>query len=145
MYTKMDKIDIYNDSAIILEKKTPKKIISWITILIILTLIFLFLSFLPFNLYKTKVGYVDIVDNNSYIVLPIDESDFPVHKNKKLFVKNKKYNYKIMKLESDKLILKINLDNNLKIQNNIVKLNIIKDRTTLFKIIKNKIKKGFEI
>ena len=145
MYTKMDKIDIYNDSAIILEKKTPKKIISWITILIILTLIFLFLSFLPFNLYKTKVGYVNIVDNNSYIVLPIDESDFPVHKNKKLFIKNKKYNYKIMKLESDKLILKINLDNNLKIQNNIVKLNILKDRTTLFKIIKNKIKKGFEI
>lgn len=145
MYTKMDKIDIYNDSAIILEKKTPKKIISWITILIILTLIFLFLSFLPFNLYKTKVGYVNIVDNNSYIVLPIDESDFPVHKNKKLFIKNKKYNYKIMKLESDKLILKINLDNNLKIQNNIVKINILKDRTTLFKIIKNKIKKGFEI
>ena len=140
-----DKLDIYNNSAIILEKKTPKKIISWITILIILTLIFLFLSFLPFNLYKTKVGYVDIVDNNSYIVLPIDESDFPVHKNKKLFIKNKKYNYKIMKLESDKLILKINLDNNLKIQNNIVKLNILKDRTTLFKIIKNKIKKGFEI
>lgn len=145
MYTKMDKIDIYNDSAIILEKKTPKKIISWITILIILTLIFLFLSFLPFNIYKTKVGYVDIVDNNSYIVLPINECDFPVHKNKKLFIKNKKYNYKIMKLESDKLILKINLDNNLKIQNNIVKLNILKDRTTLFKIIKNKIKKGFEI
>ena len=114
-------------------------------ILIILTFIFLFLSFLPFNLYKTKIGYVDIVDNNSYIVLPIDESDFPVHKNKKLFIKNKKYNYKIMKLESDKLILKINLDNNLKIQNNIVKLNILKDRTTLFKIIKNKIKKGFEI
>ena len=97
MYTNMDKIDIYNDSAIILEKKTPKKIISWITILIILTLIFLFLSFLPFNLYKTKVGYVNIVDNNSYIVLPIDESDFPVHKNKKLFIKNKKYNYKIVK------------------------------------------------
>ena len=145
MYTKMDKIDIYNDSAIILEKKTPKKIISWITILIILTLSFLFLSFLPFNLYKTKVGYVNIVDNNSYIVLPIDESDFPVHKNKKLFIKNKKYNYKIMKLESDKLILKINLDYNLKIQNNIITMNILKNRTTIFKIIKNKIKKGFEI
>lgn len=145
MYTKMDKIDIYNDSAIILEKKTPKKIISWITILIILTLIFLLISFTPFNLYKTSVGYVDIVDNNSYIVLPISERDFPVYKNQKLFIKNKKYNYKIVKLESDKLILKINLDNNLKIQNNIVKLNILKDRTTLFKIMKNKIKKGFEI
>lgn len=145
MYTKMDKIDIYNDSAIILEKKTPKKIISWITILIILTIIFIIISFIPFNLYKTKVGYVNIVDNNSYIVLPNNESDFPVHKNQKLYIKDKKYNYKIVKLESDKLILKINLDNNLKIQNNVLTLNILKYRTTLFKIIKNKIKKGFEI
>lgn len=145
MYTKMDKIGIYNDSAIILEKKTPKKIISWITILIILTIIFIIISFIPFNLYKTKVGYVNIVDNNSYIVLPNNESDFPVHKNQKLYIKDKKYNYKIVKLESDKLILKINLDNNLKIQNNVLALNILKYRTTLFKIIKNKIKKGFEI
>ena len=140
-----DKLDIYNNSAIILEKKTPKKIISWITILIILTLIFLFLSFLPFNLYKTKVGYVNIVDNNSYIVLPIDESDFPFDKSNKLYIKNKEYSYKVVSIEDNLVLLDINLDDNLKIQNNIVKLNILKDRTTLFKIIKNKIKKGFEI
>jgi ribosome-binding protein aMBF1 (putative translation factor) len=42
-------------------------------------------------------------------------------------------------------ILKINLDDNLKIQNNQLILNFLKDRTTLFKIIKNKIKKGFGV
>ena len=47
----MDKLDIYNNSAIILDKKTPKKIISWITILIILTIMFVVFSLIPFNIY----------------------------------------------------------------------------------------------
>lgn len=145
MYVKMDKLDIYNDSAIILDKKTPKKIISWITILIILILLFIIFSFLPFNIYKPLVGYVDIVDNNSYLILNINNSDFPVNNNNKLYIKNKKYNYEIVKIEEDKLILRINLDDNLKIQNNMVTVNILKNRTTIFKIIKNKIKKGFGV
>ena len=144
MYTG-DNLDIYNDSAIILEKKTPKKIISWITILIILTILFVVFSFIPFNIYKPLVGYVDITNNSSYLILNISNSDFPVNKNNELYIKNKKYNYKIVKIEEDKLILKVNLDNNLKIQNNMITANILKNRTTIFKIIKNNIKKGFGV
>ena len=140
-----DKLDIYNDSAIILEKKTPKKIISWITILIILTILFVVFSFIPFNIYKPLYGYVDITNNSSYLILDINNSDFPVNKNNELYIKNKKYNYKIVKIEEDKLILSANLDNNLKIQNNIITANILKNRTTIFKIVKNKIKKGFGV
>ena len=140
-----DKLDIYNDSAIILEKKTPKKIISWITILIILTILFVVFSFIPFNIYKPLYGYVDITNNSSYLILDVNNSDFPVNKNNELYIKNKKYNYKIVKIEEDKLILSVNLDNNLKIQNNIITANILKNRTTLFKIIKSKIKKGFGV
>ena len=140
-----DKLDIYNDSAIILEKKTPKKIISWITILIILTILFVVFSFIPFNIYKPLYGYVDITNNSSYLILDVNNSDFPVNKNNELYIKNKKYNYKIVKIEEDKLILSVNLDNNLKIQNNIITVNILKNRTTLFKIIKSKIKKGFGV
>ena len=145
MCVKMDNLDIYNDSAIILDKKTPKKIISWITILIILTILFIIFSFFPFNIYKQLVGYVNIVDNSSYIVLEVNESDFPINKTNKLYIKNKQYNYKIVNIEEDKLILSINLEDNSKIQNNIVTVNILKNRTTLFKIIKNKIKKGFGV
>ena len=144
MCVKMDNLDIYNNSAIILNKKTPKNIISWITILIILTLLFLIISLIPFNIYKPMIGYVDIVNNSSYLVLDIGNSDFPIEKNNELYIKTKKYNYKIVKLEENKLILDIKLDNNLKIQNNIITINILKNRTTLFKIIKNKIKKGFD-
>ena len=145
MYVKMDKLDIYNNSAIILDKKTPKKIISWITILIILTILFIIFSLIPFNIYKPLIGYVDINNDNSYIVLDIDYSDFPVSNKNKLYIKNKKYDYEIILIEKDKLILDINLEDNLKIQNNIVTVNILKNRTTLFKIIKNKIKKGFGV
>lgn len=145
MYVKMDNLDIYNNSAIILDKKTPKKIISWVTILIILTLLFLIILFIPFNIYKSFIGYVNIVDNSSYLVLDINYSDFPINKNNELYIKKQKYSYKVVKLEHNKLILSINLDNNLKIQNNIIPVNILKKRTTLFRIVKNKIKKGFGV
>ena len=140
-----DNLDIYNDSAIILEKKTPKKIISWITILIMFTILFIVFSFIPFNIYKPLFGYVDLTNNSSYLILDINKSDFPVNKNNELYIKNKKYNYKIVRIEEDKLVLNLNLDDNLKIQNNIITANLLKNRTTLFNIIKNKIKKGFGV
>ena len=145
MCVKMDKMDIYNNSAIILDRKTPKKIISWITILIILTILFIIFTFIPFNVYKPIIGSVNITNNSSYLILNINGSDFPINKNNELYIKNKKYDYEVVKIEEDKLILNINLDNNLKIQNNMITVNILKNRTTLFNIIKNKIKKGFGV
>lgn len=145
MYVKMDKLDIYNDSAIILEKKTPKKIISWITILIILTILFIIFSFIPFNIYKAFIGYVNIDNNNSYIILNHDYSDFPLDKNNKLYIKSKKYNYRVVSIQDNEVVLDINLDDNLKIEGNVVALNMLKNRTTLFNIMKNKIKKGFGV
>ena len=141
----MDKIDIYNDSAIILDKKIPNKIISWITILIILTILFIMFSFIPFNIYKPLVGYVDITNDSSYLILNLNNRDFPINKNKELYIKNKKYNYEIVEIKEDKLILSINLDDNLKIQNNVITVNVLKVRTTLFNIIKQKIKKGLDV
>ena len=145
MCVKMDKLDIYNDSAIILKSKIPKNIISWITILIILTILFIAFSLIPFNIYKSLIGYVDIIDNNSYLILNVDYSDFPVNNDNKLYIKKNKYTYKIVSIEKDKLILSLDLDNNLKLQNNMIVVNILKNRTTLFKIIKDKIKKGFGV
>ena len=145
MNVEMDNLDIYNDSAIILDNKTPKKIISWITILIMLLILFLIFSFIPFNVYKPLIGYVEIKDNNSYLILDINESDFPINKDNKLYIKNEKYDYKIISVKDNKLIISINLSNNLKINGNTITVNILKNRTTLFKIIKNKIKKGFDV
>lgn len=141
----MDNLDIYKDSSIILDRAIPSKIISWVTILIALILLFIVFSFLPFNIYKSMIGEVNIVDNDSYIILSQEYSDFPVNINNKLYIKDKKYNYEVVKIEEDKTIIKVDIEDDLKTQNNIVIINILKNRTTLFKIIKNKIKKGFDL
>lgn len=139
----MDNIGIYNDSAIILNKKTPKSIISWITILIILLVLLIILFFIPFNIYSNFNGYVFIQDNSSYLNLILEESDFPIYKDNKLYIKGDKYDYEIISIDNNEVILKLDLKDDIKINNNTLIVNILKSRTTVFEILKNKIKKGF--
>lgn len=137
MYIGMDKIDIYNDSAIILNRKTPKCIVSWITILILLFIICFILFSIPFNIYNSVIGQVILVDNDYYVL--VDSSDFPL--NKKLYIKDKCYSYKIIKKDNN-ILLKLDLDDSLKSNNNIILIHTQSNRTTVFKILKEKIKKG---
>lgn len=141
----MDKIDIYNNSAIILDRKTPKSIISWLTILIVLLVLFIVFSFVPFNIYKSYDGYISISDKDTYITLNLDSSDFPTSKNNVLYIKDEKYDYKIVDIYENNVTLKVNLKSDIEIENNYILVNILKERTNLYKIIKNKIKKGFGI
>ena len=143
MKLKEDNIDIYNNSAIILSNKTPKFIKSWIIMLIILSLLFIIISLIPFNTYSTYNGIVIESDKESYINLNLEKSDFPISKNNKLYIKDKNYKYKILSIEDNNVLIGIKLKDDIKINNNIVVVNILKNRTTLYKIIKNKIKKGF--
>lgn len=142
---KMNNIDIYNNSAIILKRKTPKIIISWITILITSISLLIIFSFVPFNIYKTYGGYITIENDNSYINLFINESDFPIYNNYNLYIKNTEYSYEVISISHDELKLELNLEDKLRINNNYIFVNILESRTTLFKIIKEKIKKGFGI
>lgn len=137
---KEDKLDIYNNSAIIIDKKTPSKIISWITILIILSLIVIIFSFIKFNVYKSYFCYID---KDFCIISNLEYSDFPVDKSNNLYIKGKKYSYDVIGIKNNNLVLKIDLDSSMKIQNNIIAINILKNRTSLIKIIRKKIKKGF--
>lgn len=143
MLEKMDNINIYNDSAIILSKKTPKSIISWLTILIILLIVLIILFCVPFNIYKNFGSYVTLEDNNSYLIITANKRDFPIYKNKKLYIETDKYAYDIVSIETSKIILKVDLNDNIKINNNSFRVNILSNRTTIFEILKNKIKKGF--
>ena len=144
MKLREDNIDIYNNSAIILNRKTPNIIKSWIIILIILSLLFIAILFIPFNIYTSFNGYVMIENDISYINI-IDETEFPIKKKDKLYIKDKKYKYEVINIDNSNILLKVNLEDNIKINNNIVVVNILKDRTSLFEIIRNKIKKGFDL
>lgn len=139
----MDNIEIYNNSAIILNKNTPKSIISWITILIILLVMSVILFSVPFNIYKNYSGYVYIQDSSSYLILMLEDCDFPINKNNKLYIKNTEYDYDVVNVNTKEVTLKLNLKDGIKIENNLIVVNILKDRTTVFKILRNKIKKGF--
>lgn len=143
MYVKMDNIDIYNNSAIILNKKVPKSIISWITILfIILVLLIIFFS-IPFNIYKSYNSYVSLYNDESYLILSVKENDFPINKGNKLYIKNDKYDYEVISINEDNIVLKVDLKDELKLDSNIVVVNLLSKRTTVFEILKNEIKKGF--
>ena len=138
-----DNIDIYNNSSIILNKKTPSLIKSWIIILTLLSILFITIIFIPYNRYIIYNGYVILKDSNSYISLNINKNDFPIKNKNKLYIENDEYKYKIISIEKNNLILSINLKDDIKINNNLVTLHILKDRTTLFEKIKTRIKKGF--
>ena len=90
-------------------------------------------------------GYIILEDNNSYINLIVNKNDFPLYKNKKLYIEKEKYKYKIINVNDNNVLIKINLKEDIKINNNVVSVNVLKDRTTMLKIIKNKIKKGFDL
>jgi len=143
MKLKEDNIDIYNSSAIILESEVPSFIKYWIIILVILCILFITISFIPFNIYNAYTGIVIQNNKEFYISLILEKSDFPINKNNKLYIKNNSYKYKILNIEDDNVLISVKLEDDIKINNNIVAVNILKDRTTLYKIIKNRIKKGF--
>ncbi len=143
MYEKMDNIDIYNNSAKILESKTPSAIISWITILVILLIMMMILFLIPFNIYKKYTAYVNIENDKTYLNLLLKESDFPFNKNDKLYIKNDSYKYEIVKISDGVVTLVVNLSENLRVDNNILSVNVLKERTTVFEIIEKVIKKGF--
>lgn len=137
----MDSIDIYNNKACIIENKYIYSKYFAIILIIIFILLIIF-SFIPFNIYKNYVGSVIIENNTSYIKIETNLSDFPINKNNKLYILKDKYNYEIIKIENNNVILKVNLKDNIRINNNILLLNILTNRTTLFDILKYKLKKG---
>ena len=134
----MNSIDIYNNSKIILQRSVPSKILTWLTILKLLTIILIIFSFIPFNRYKTYLGYVD----NGYITLFYNTDDFPFNKYDELYIDYNKYSYNVVSIDKNSNTIIIDIEDGIKLQNNIVKLYFLKERTTIFNIVKNNIKKG---
>ena len=126
----MNDIDIYNNSSVIMLKKVPVKIISWITILIVfLIFILVFGTFFTYNKYEKCIGMVR--ENNIVLELSPDK----INKIKdRLYIDNKKYNFEIKEISKDyiiidnknyyEIVLNINLEDKYKIDNNILEIYI---------------------
>ena len=141
----MDNIDNYNDSVLLFNFIMHKKIISWITILILIIIIFIIFSNISYSKYKDYVGYIEFIDNNYYIEINLEEGDFPININNNLYINGKKYEYNIVSINGNSVILNIELEESYLINNNKVLLSILSEKTSLFKQFKKKIKKGLDL
>ena len=52
--------------------------------------------------------------------------------------------YEVVNIEGTQVVLRVDIKDEINIENNIVIVSILSDRTTVFNILKNKIKKGLK-
>ena len=128
--------NIYDNTTFILKYETPKIVKSWLLVLKIFFGLFIIFMFIPYNTYKTYIGYVLLENNQSFILL-----DRNTTLNKNLYINDKKYEYEIVDTY-DYIKIKIDLEEELKINSLYLNISIRSDRKTLFEVLKNKIKKG---
>ena len=142
----MENLNAFNYSKMKLINEKPSKIISWITILCILSLVFILISILfKINKYTNTIEYVEIKEDYNLKII-IDKSLFPIKKNYKLYIEDNKYDYKIIKINKldtyYELLVDCKLEKELLINNNILKIRFKTGKTTLIKELIKKIKKG---
>ena len=151
----MEAIDIFDNSPLILEKKRPLYIISYLTIILIVILaIILIASLYEYNPYKSYLGKIVISENDFYINILMEERDVSFL-NKNIIINNKNYKSKIVSISDIAYIgenlkkyyeikIKSDIDDNLIIQNNIIQINIKLPKTTLLKELIKNIRKGLK-
>lgn len=128
--------NIYDNTTFILKYETPKIVKSWLLVLKIFLGLSIVFMFIPYNTYQSYIGYVVVENNQSFILL-----DKKIKLNKNLYIHDKKYEYEILDTY-DYVKIKIDLEEELKINSLYLNINIRSDRKTLFEVFKNKIKKG---
>ncbi len=142
----MENISAFEYSKLKLMNEEPSKVISWITILLILLCLFILFSiFFKYNLYEQYPGIIELNDHYN-VKLYVDKKIFPLKKNYKMYLDDKKIKYSVYKINDTgtyyELFLDCQLDDNLLINNNLVTIKIKKRQTTLLKEIIRKIRKG---
>lgn len=145
----MNNIDTIYESKEILMRKTPLKIVSWITILIVLLISFIIISFIPYNKYLNYYGYISKEDKY-YLNVYVEQKYIENIQDYKLIIDHKKRKFKIINIDNQLYYEKnkpyylvtiyADLEENLLIQNNVINVIFNVRKTTLqkeiFKVIK---------
>lgn len=144
----MADFEIYLHPYNILNKKVPYYFKVWILIHIIMFLLLLALSMV----YKVekRIEYVGYYQKE-VIKMLVDENYFSLSTNEVL-LQRKNYRYNVEKIEPVayeegkaslwEVSISLNLPENLKIENNQLKLSFLREKETIFKQFIKKIKKG---
>lgn len=149
----MDNIDVFDNSTIIMIRKTPPKIISWITIITIGLIALLIISiFCKYNRYTNYIGTIVKEGEQYYVKLFIEEDKIITFPNSKLLINHKEVNYKIKTISKNyylteyaqkmyEVLLSCTLPQNLIIANNLVELRFKSSKTTIMHNFFEKIKR----
>lgn len=145
----MQNIDIYNNSEIVLQRKESK--VYKIFILIVLLSLVMFL--LLMTLYKyDKISELKGIVKDNKIKLTVSENTLKSLNIEEILVNERKYKVSIDSISEAiydsnyniyyEVTLKMVLNNYLLVENNILDINILYGKTTLYDQIKERIKEG---
>lgn len=149
----MYNIDIFNNINTIKNKSVNKYISNYIIIIIFLVLSFIIVSIkYEYNNKYHIIGQVIIDDNKYYIKTYIEENKINLIYNDLIF-NNNKVDFKIKSFGNEYLVdeknikyyevnLLFELEYKYLINNNIIDIYFKEEKTTLYKQLKKKIKKG---
>ena len=155
MYPKYNNINLFENSSIIYMRKQQNKIVSYMIILLIGSILFLLIAtrykYTKYNIYYGKV--VNIEDNN-YIYMTVD-SDFIDEKNRNyLEINDKEYKCHLRSVSDNyyvynstkywEVTFNCDLPEEININDNLIEIKMSSNKTTLFKEIIKKIKKGLK-
>ena len=155
MHQKYDSLDMFNNSSIVYMKKTNNKIISFITILIVFSILFLLLAiFYKFEVFNIYYGKVYKEEDNTYVVFNVDSDFINVSKRNYLEINKKSIKCHLDSF-SDNYILYNNtkywevtysceLPKELSLDNNTLEIRIDRRSTTLFNELRRKVERGIK-
>ena len=141
----MDKISIYDNSKIILEKTCPKIIIIWIfSTITLIALLFTFSCLYKYNKIISLEGII-IKEGNDYYVQTFCENITKINQTNQVLINDSNYKYKIISSYYNnkyyKINLKIELEDYYLVENNILDLQFKQPKTTLLNEILKYLKK----
>lgn len=155
MHQKYDNINVYNNSSVVYMRKQNSKIISWINILLIGSVLFCIIGlkykYSIFNIYYAKVIKNE---NENYVYMNVD-SEFIDFKNRNyLEIDDKEYKCHLRSISDNYYIFNgkkywdvtfnCDLPNELNVNDNLIEIKMERRKTTLLKEIFNKIRKGMK-
>ena len=145
-------IDIFNNSSVIYMRKANSKIISWINILLIGSILFLALIFF-YKYHIEDIYYSNVVktEEENYIVLNVDEKFINIKNRNYLQINDEDYKCHLISFSDNYYVFndkkywevryECDIPEELNLNNNIVKVKINYRKTTLFKEFVTKIRK----
>ena len=139
------------DSSMIVEARTSKVISIFIISLIIASIVFVIIAFkYNYYLYEHYLGYVIKQNNNYYITVYVEDHKIPDFRNSIVIVNEKEVDFKILEISKEYYILdnnkyhlivmEIEIEEELRIENNIINLTLKTEKTRLIRQIKKGLK-----